>query len=72
MSTIQVGLSCAVLVLIATTKKYFDLYEVKDNVRRWPMDLTFSFTTVLIVSYIGLWLSVIKDKIDVMRMIGSC
>lgn len=35
------------------------------------MDTTFTFTSILIVSYIGLWLAVIKDKIDIMRMIGS-
>ena len=35
------------------------------------MDTTFSFTAILIVSYIGLWLAVIKDKIEIMRMIGS-
>lgn len=44
---------------------------MKENVRSWPMDLTFTFTAILIVSYIGLWLTVIKDKIDGMRMIGS-
>jgi hypothetical protein len=44
---------------------------VDENIRDWPVRGIFSCTSILIFSYILLWFSIFKDKLDLMRMIGS-